>query len=245
MTTLANALDVIEQAKACRPTCDQDERRPFYASLREPNGPEGFELDPNFAGYRKRCPACATGKLYPWADKLDPERVRAFMETDPRCESAWPLSILEETLPSYVNAVDRKIETIMKFHELGMYAYELAGSEEGALELLRSIEPPECVVTKVDHETRTVEMYKVGSTDICMRRNCIDARAEGLADCVCKPEDKAFFQLPAHKTVELTLLPIPYRNFLITRILPPEDSQGVGCRTCGALACTKNHAEFM
>jgi hypothetical protein len=110
--------------------------------------------------------------------------------------------------------------------------------------------PPECVVTKVDHETRTVEMYKVGSTDVCMRRNCIDARAEGLADCVCKPDDKAFF-FRAPTPEELAANEKFAAEFMgrvipgITCQLPPEDSQGVGCRQCGEVNCTKNHAEFM
>lgn len=80
---------------------------------------------------------------------------------------------------------------------------------------------------------------RVGSTDICMRRDCIDARAECLADCVCKPEDKAFFQeLPAPKPFELAILPSKYRNLIFPGIAPE-------CPKCGALDCTKNHAEFM
>lgn len=39
-------------------------------------------------------------------------------------------------------------------------------------------------------------------------------------------------------------LKVTYCTLLLTGVLPPEDSQGVGCKQCGALDCTKNHAEF-
>jgi len=139
MTTLEDAQAVIDRMKSARPTCDKDETIPFYASLREPDGPPGFEPDPNFAGYRKRCDACANGRLFPWADKLDPERVRAFMETDPRCQSAFELSILEETISPYVLAVDQKLKTIEQSMELYLLSMDLYGVPPASI---ASIAPP-------------------------------------------------------------------------------------------------------
>lgn len=113
-----------------------------------------------------------------------PERSGSLFGVD--AAGTLPWSADAKTQPFTRDMFDRTLEA--------MFAYELAGSEEGARELLRSTQPP---------------------------------------------EDKAFFQeLPAH-TVELTLLPIPYRNLIFTGILPPE------CEKCGALDCTKNHPEFL
>ena len=153
--------------------CPSCEWRPFTASLREPDGPEGFSPLPNFAGYVKRCTVCR--------DKHYDEQ----------------------------RASERTLEA--------MYAYELAGSEEGARELLAGI-------------------------DLGIPTTLPGGEVSG---------DAFFLELPAHKTVELTLLPIPYRNLIFTGVLPPEDSQGVGsadlstCPKCGQPYCTKNHAEFM
>lgn len=90
---------LIERMKTVRPTCDACETMPFIASLREPDYcPEGYEVMAHCAGYVKRCDACASGRSYPWADKLDVDKVRAFIETDPRCEDTFETRILEETL---------------------------------------------------------------------------------------------------------------------------------------------------
>jgi hypothetical protein len=88
----------IAHAKTIRPICAKCDRQPFYASLREPDGPEGYELEENFAGYVKRCEACASGKAYPWADRLDEEHVERMLKNDPRCRSAFAISIMRETL---------------------------------------------------------------------------------------------------------------------------------------------------
>lgn len=88
---------------------------------------------------------------------------------------------------------------------------------------------------------------KVGSTDICMRRGCLESRMQGGDACVCKPDEKAFFQhLPdpgpeIRVPVELSQW---YRTLLLTGILPSED-MAVVCPKCGEPHCTKNHAEFM
>jgi hypothetical protein len=170
---LDQVTETIERMKRARPTCDKCATIGFTSAfdMRDSFRPgcainpymesNGYELMTDSAGYVKRCAACASGKLFPWADKLDPERVRAFMETDARCQFTFSLDILKETLRDDIPIVRRTgaLEA--------MFAYELAGSEEGARELLRSIEPPEL------------------------------------------------------------------------------SEPGVACRTCGALSCTKNHAEFM
>jgi hypothetical protein len=102
--TIDDAKEIIERMKAARSQdpCEKCEREPFTASLKEPDGPPGFELATGFACYFKRCEACQTSRLFPWADRLDAEKVAAFVETDPRiCGGmvfAWPLALLEETL---------------------------------------------------------------------------------------------------------------------------------------------------
>lgn len=59
---------------------------------------QGFEQATHHAGFLKRCPTCASTPMFPWADQLDPQRVLDFVLTDPRCEQAFELSILEETV---------------------------------------------------------------------------------------------------------------------------------------------------
>jgi hypothetical protein len=59
---------------------------------------QGFERVEYKLGYMKRCATCAADRMFPWADKLDPQRVLDFVLTDPRCEQAFELSILEDTL---------------------------------------------------------------------------------------------------------------------------------------------------
>jgi hypothetical protein len=87
------AVEIIERMKKTRPTCDKCETRPFTASLKEPDGPEGFEPMSHFAGYVKRCEVCAASRVFPWADKLTPEAVVAFVEREPWRDSySWPLA---------------------------------------------------------------------------------------------------------------------------------------------------------
>lgn len=115
-TTVEDAKAVIERMKAARPTCpdcktvsiscmhgawsykndwtDWLEREKYDAFVAE----QGFEAMPHAAGYVRRCAECASGKMFPWADRLDAEKVAVFMSGDPRCEHAFALSILEETL---------------------------------------------------------------------------------------------------------------------------------------------------
>lgn len=58
----------------------------------------GFEQNPDGPGFLMRCRDCAPKLLFPWADKLDPQRVLDFVLTDPRCDAAFELAILEDTL---------------------------------------------------------------------------------------------------------------------------------------------------
>lgn len=58
----------------------------------------GFELASDRPGYLGRCRECEVTPMFPWADKLSPEAVLQFVLTDPRCEQAFELSILEDTL---------------------------------------------------------------------------------------------------------------------------------------------------
>jgi hypothetical protein len=106
---------------------------------------------------------------------------------------------------------------------------------------------PKCAkfeVTKVDHEARTVEMRKVGCTDICGK--C------GLSDCDHLAHSQGFFlHLPDTRGAEIKAdIPVtfnePWRSVLITSILtePPVPQQTYACAKCGELHCTRNHPEF-
>ena len=94
--TLKDAAALIERMKGIRPTCDNDERVAFgeAASARhaEITADNGWEPDPLFAAYFKRCPTCSNTIKYPWAGRLDAERVLAHMKTK---NSAWCLDELE------------------------------------------------------------------------------------------------------------------------------------------------------
>lgn len=59
---------------------------------------QGFEQATHQAGFLKRCKACADTRMFPWADKLDPQRVLDFVLTDPRCGGVFELAVLEDTL---------------------------------------------------------------------------------------------------------------------------------------------------
>lgn len=99
--TRDEAVAEIERIKTIRPTCSKCERRGIDLAYLLP--PPGFEMEAHRAGYVKRCDACANGKLFPWADQLDPDKVIAFVDSDPRCidakgPKAFLIEILKETL---------------------------------------------------------------------------------------------------------------------------------------------------
>lgn len=108
---LHQAAHLIQRMRMARPTCDGCEtasyawaRHLMQLGMNEEDTPRefmyarGYEEAPHRAGYVKRCDTCANGRLFPWADKLDAERVADFLEHDVRCQSAFELAILEETL---------------------------------------------------------------------------------------------------------------------------------------------------
>lgn len=81
--TLKDARALVERMKTIRPTCDQDEVVAFgeVASGRhtELTADNGWELSPTHAAFFKRCATCRDTFAYPWAGKLDAERVLAYM----------------------------------------------------------------------------------------------------------------------------------------------------------------------
>lgn len=90
--TRDEAVELIERMKTTRPTCDKcpriDEVNASFLAA-------GWEDLPHKAGMVARCPSCASGKLFPWADKITPEAVAAFIEKEPwRDDTAWPLDDL-------------------------------------------------------------------------------------------------------------------------------------------------------
>jgi hypothetical protein len=91
------AQEFIDIRKTFRPSCSKCETRPFVASLKEPDGPEGFEVMSHFAGYVKRCETCANTLLYPMADHLDPAKVKAWLQkrTDEEGGAAFSFKVEE------------------------------------------------------------------------------------------------------------------------------------------------------
>lgn len=108
--TLEMAKMVIEQLKAARPYCDSCETRsyadiaPWDTDSSEPDAfknavdklrLEGWEHLVDRAGLGRRCSTCASARKYPWAERLDSERVLAHMKTK---TGVWELSELEALL---------------------------------------------------------------------------------------------------------------------------------------------------
>lgn len=107
---IEDAHALIEGMKSAKPYCDSCEKVSYqtvlestlsreggvapsevpaaFNKLRE----EGWEHMSDHAGLARRCAACAVGRLFPWAEKLDAERVLAHMKTK---NGAWELSELE------------------------------------------------------------------------------------------------------------------------------------------------------
>lgn len=90
--TRDKAVALIERMKTIRPTCERCYRA-SYAEVEDAAkvmghpkyGDElrrnGWEDDPHRAGLFHRCKECAAARSYPWADKLDPDRVVAYAST--------------------------------------------------------------------------------------------------------------------------------------------------------------------
>jgi len=79
--TLDQARELIERMKAATGrTCEKCERAPMQGGVVLFGD---WEEDLNVGGLVKRCDICKTSRKYPWAEKLDPERVLRFMREQP------------------------------------------------------------------------------------------------------------------------------------------------------------------
>lgn len=104
--TLADAKALVERMKLARPMCpfcarenmDWFERRTDETRARMRD--VGWADDPATAAVVLRCYTCRDSLTFPWADRLDLEKVLAVMRAKdqerPRC--AWFLGELEKTL---------------------------------------------------------------------------------------------------------------------------------------------------
>lgn len=98
--TREEACAAIDRMLLARPTCAGCETRSYSEATAKPDtlSANGWEEMQHCAGYVKRCDACTNGQLFPWAARLDPDRVLAFVNGDPRCRHAFSLDLLRETL---------------------------------------------------------------------------------------------------------------------------------------------------
>jgi len=115
--TLDDAKEVIERTKAARPMCSQcsvfdiraywhvssgkhpplDEDAVQTALEAEVTRQLGASWQPRYgASFVKRCEKCAATPEFPWAERLDAEKVLAFMKAHPR--RAFWLGELEKAL---------------------------------------------------------------------------------------------------------------------------------------------------
>jgi hypothetical protein len=111
--TLKDAVAIIERLKAARPDCGDCNEFAYEALLSRVRGfvdplpddfhekfgkfvgtflSDGWEEQPHRAAYLLRCAACRQTPKYPWASRLDAERVLAHMKTK---TSVWCLDELE------------------------------------------------------------------------------------------------------------------------------------------------------
>jgi hypothetical protein len=79
--------------------CERCDIQPFVASLREPNGPAGYEMLPDFAGYVKRCADCAAKPetTFAWIADIPFERFKKWTIEHPY---AYALEELRVLLPA-------------------------------------------------------------------------------------------------------------------------------------------------
>lgn len=116
--TLDDAKEIIERTKAARPMCSEcsvfDIRAVWHVtSGKHPPLDEdavqavleaevGTQLGTDWqhrfgASFIKRCDRCAATPEFPWAARLDAEKVLAFMKAQPEGSAFW-LGALEKTL---------------------------------------------------------------------------------------------------------------------------------------------------
>lgn len=113
--TLEDAREIVERMKVARPTCpscdviaydvllnlvqgvpativDRDGLTEDVGEVLRRHLDEEWEPSPNNASFFRRCATCREARTYPWASKLDAERVLAHMKTK---VGAWALNELE------------------------------------------------------------------------------------------------------------------------------------------------------
>lgn len=115
---LAGAKEVIERTKACKPRCDRcqvvayhgvytvqagrfphipdDELQRDIGKVFEKMLGQGWEHSPCSPSLFKRCEQCAATPEFPWASRLDAEKVLEFMRANEN--RAFWLGELEKTL---------------------------------------------------------------------------------------------------------------------------------------------------
>jgi len=82
----------LKQPHGC-PTCERVSWEEKAGARKDEITPaNGWEPFSDVAGFFKRCDACRGVLLFPWAGRLDAERVLAHMKTK---SSAWALNELE------------------------------------------------------------------------------------------------------------------------------------------------------
>lgn len=117
--TLDDAKEVIERTKASRVDCDDCTRISYDCLFRLDSGKadpmdglqellakataeylkeRGFEEIPHAPGYIKRCETCRNTPTFPWAHRLDAEKVLAFMRVEYERRGVFWLGELEKTL---------------------------------------------------------------------------------------------------------------------------------------------------
>jgi len=88
MRSIEHVAGLIADMKAMRPECDCCDNVSYsrvvgdYGDL--PTGickleARGYELDIYMQRMLKRCAVCSTSRVYPWADRLDVERVHQWL----------------------------------------------------------------------------------------------------------------------------------------------------------------------
>lgn len=116
--TLEDAKELIERLKAFRQECGECARISYDTLFRVQSGcpgqlpglsellheatkgyleREGWEQIPHARSFIKRCEKCANSRAYPWADRLDTEKVLAFMVAN-KDRGPFFLDELEKTL---------------------------------------------------------------------------------------------------------------------------------------------------
>jgi hypothetical protein len=112
------AREIIARMKGVGPTCESCHRIDYNKagelyrmsllsphSARGPGGTShymderGYDEEHERVCFVRRCAACASRKRYPWADKLDVDKVAHMLEHDARCEFSFELEILRESIP--------------------------------------------------------------------------------------------------------------------------------------------------